>query len=32
MLDEAMAGRTRREVQLAIDWVRDIIRSGISTS
>jgi branched-chain amino acid transport system ATP-binding protein len=30
LLDEAMAGLTQREVQLAIDLVRDIHRSGIS--
>jgi branched-chain amino acid transport system ATP-binding protein len=30
LLDEAMAGLTRREVQLAIDLVRDIHRSGIT--
>jgi branched-chain amino acid transport system ATP-binding protein len=29
LLDEAMAGLTQREVQLAIDLVRDIHRSGI---
>ena len=30
LLDEAMAGLTQREVQLAIDLVRDIHRSGIT--
>ena len=30
LLDEAMAGLTQREVQLAIDLVRDIRRSGIT--
>ncbi len=30
LLDEAMAGLTHREVQLAIDLVRDIHRSGIT--
>src|SRR3981081_2604138 len=30
LLDEAMAGLTQREVQLAIDLVRDIHRSGIA--
>jgi len=30
LLDEAMAGLTQREVQLAIDVVRDIHRSGIT--
>jgi len=30
LLDEAMAGLTAREVQLAIDLVRDIHRSGIT--
>jgi branched-chain amino acid transport system ATP-binding protein len=30
LLDEAMAGLTQREVQLAIDIVRDIHRSGIT--
>ena len=30
LLDEAMAGLTLREVQLAIDLVRDIHRSGIT--
>jgi len=29
-VDEAMAGLTQREVQLAIDLVRDIHRSGIT--
>ena len=30
LLDEAMAGLTQREVQLAIDLVRDIHRSGVT--
>ena len=30
LLDEAMAGLTQREIQLAIDLVRDIHRSGIT--
>jgi branched-chain amino acid transport system ATP-binding protein len=30
LLDEAMAGLTQREVQIAIDLVRDIHRSGIA--
>jgi branched-chain amino acid transport system ATP-binding protein len=30
LLDEAMAGLTQREVQIAIDLVRDIHRSGIT--
>ena len=30
LLDEAMAGLTLREVQLAIDLVRDIHRSGVT--
>jgi branched-chain amino acid transport system ATP-binding protein len=30
LLDEAMAGLTQREVQLAIDLVRDIHRSGVA--
>ena len=30
LLDDAMAGLTQREVQLAIDLVRDIHRSGIT--
>jgi branched-chain amino acid transport system ATP-binding protein len=30
LLDEAMAGLTHREIQLAIDLVRDIHRSGIT--
>jgi branched-chain amino acid transport system ATP-binding protein len=30
LLDEAMAGLTQREVQLAIDLVRDVHRSGIT--
>jgi branched-chain amino acid transport system ATP-binding protein len=30
LLDEAMAGLTQREIQLAIDLVRDIHRSGVT--